>query len=317
MKQIVFTVLKVSVSLAVVWYVVAKLGYQQIVDSLAAATVVHVLIAAGLFVVSGILGALQWKMLLATRNVQLPVWPAIKFTFIGMFFNNFFLGMVAGDAVKITVLKSHGYAPSGGISATFLDRFAGLLAMMGFAVAGSFMLLRKGLEQSSDITSAVIALFVAAGVFVGIFLLIVSRRLQRFTERVLATLRLGFAVRILRALSIEFSHRRVLLPVGIISTFIQLLRICVHIFCGISLGIVSAANMQYFFIFVPLLAIIMLAPLPFGIKELGGANLFILAGFSQQAIVMEFLAAFVGIVSSGIGALFFITNRRKLALRNS
>jgi hypothetical protein len=86
---------------------------------------------------------------------------------------------------------------------------------------------------------------------------------------------------------------------------------------GASLGLVSAANFQYFFIFVPLLATVMIIPLPLFVREALGGALFAMAGFPQhRAFVMSFLASLVGLAGSLPGAAMFVIGRRSDSAEN-
>ncbi len=89
-----------------------------------------------------------------------------------------------------------------------------------------------------------------------------------------------------------------------------MLRIIVHIFCAAALGVLTVENYHYFFIFVPIVAMLMTIPFPFGVKESIGGTLFALAGFVPSAAwVMEMLASIVGLTAALPGALFFVTHR--------
>ena len=64
--------------------------------------------------------------LLKNRGIPLKFWNAFRLYFIGLFFNNFIMGGIVGDAVKVASLKSRQGKGMAGLAATFLDRFAGL-----------------------------------------------------------------------------------------------------------------------------------------------------------------------------------------------
>ena len=75
-------------------------------------------------------------------------WGAV-FVFV---FNNFVFGGIIGDATRVASIHLEEKKGRAGLAATFLDRFVGLLAMCGFAVAGSaVLLLTKGAHQGEKI----------------------------------------------------------------------------------------------------------------------------------------------------------------------
>jgi hypothetical protein len=109
---------------------------------------------------------------------------------------------------------------------------------------------------------------------------------------------------------IEAQDYKLLASVSALAILTQFLRIGVHILTAASLGLLTAANFQYFFIFVPIIAMIMTVPLPFGAREAFGGALFALAGFPQDAaFIMGFLASLIGIAVSSLGGIFFVAGK--------
>jgi hypothetical protein len=65
----------------------------------------------------------------------------------------------------------------------------------------------------------------------------------------------------------------------------------------------------FFFIFIPLIALFMIIPLPFGIRETIGGSLFSLTGIPvQSAFIMQFMATFIGVIGSLWGGIEFLLN---------
>ncbi|MDD5675834.1 MAG: hypothetical protein PHC61_16810, partial [Chitinivibrionales bacterium] len=109
---------------------------------------------------------------------------------------------------------------------------------------------------------------------------------------------------------IETKDVHIILPVVLISVVVQVMRIGVHILCGGALGLLGNANILYFFILVPVTAMLMVLPLPFGVRESVGGALFAYAGFPlQAAVVMGFLSSLVGIGGGCIGGILFVFDK--------
>jgi hypothetical protein len=236
-----------------------------------------------------------------------------------MFFSNFIFGMAAADAIRITYLKLDTSSGKAGFAATFLDRFAGLIAMLAFAVAGSVLLIKQKAIESRSLDIALIALMVTFGLLMALFCLIVSSRFQKMFFSLIsrsflpAALKQGIAT-LTAEVILEAHDRHVILPVAVLSMVIQILRIGGNIACAAALGLLTSGNVHYFFIFVPMLAMLMIVPLPFGVREGIGGALFMLAGFAPQAaFIMGFLTSIVGIIVSIPGAFFFIVKPRSRA----
>jgi hypothetical protein len=162
-------------------------------------------------------------------------------------------------------------------------------------------------------TLAIVALFVTFFCFGGALLFLMSKKMQAAAYLLIDKIPLkkkDALKKILDETIIETHDMHILLPVGVLSTVVQFMRIGVHILCAGALGLLSAANIHYFFIFVPILAMMMVVPLPFGIRESVGGTLFAFAGFQvHAAIVMGFLATLVGSVASLVGGILFVMNK--------
>lgn len=298
--------------LVVVW-LIRKLGWNQIVTIVSKAEPLWLIAALVVFVISIFLGVIQWRILLKNRGIPLPLGRAIRLYFVGMFFNNFVFGGIVGDALKVVSIKSQDGKGLAGLAATFLDRFAGLWAMCGFAVAGSIVLLRRGIDLNGKTETAVLALFVTFILFAGLMILLVSKPLQNLLFKFVDTVPVLRKTRIREVISemlIEAHDMHLLGSVATLSILIQFLRIGVHAMTAASLGLLSISNFQYFFIFVPVIAMLMTVPLPLGVRETVGGALFAFAGFpTEAAFVMGFLASIVGLVASALGGIFFIAEK--------
>ena len=108
---------------------------------------------------------------------------------------------------------------------------------------------------------------------------------------------------------LDRDHLPLMARIGMLSLLIQTLRISTHIFSAAAFGILTAHNIVYFFIFVPLIALFMIVPLPFGIRETIGGYLFSLTGIpNQAAFLMQFMATIIGVAGSLWGGIEFLIN---------
>ncbi len=317
MKHFLSTLAKLVVTAGILWYIVYKLGWDDIAATLRHARLDWILVTALLFLVSNCIGAYQWQILLKNKGIDLSYWKSTRMYFIGMFFSNFVFGMAAADAVRVTYLKLGNSSAKSGFAATFLDRFAGLVAMLGFAAVGSVFLLKQKAIENKSLDIALVALFAVFGALLCLLVLIISSRFQRIFFSLLAKapvpakVRDGVAV-IAREVILEVHDRHLILPVALLSLVIQLLRIGGNITGAASLDLLTPANAHYFFIFVPMLAMLMIVPLPFGVREGVGGALYMLAGFQPKAaFIMGFLTSIVGIIVTLPGAFLFIAKQKR------
>jgi len=312
-RKIVFFITKLLVTAVIIAVLIRNLGWSAIVSTVSGANPLWLLAGAVVFLISGWLGVVQWRMILENRGLSLPFWRVFKLYFVGMFFNNFIMGGIVGDAVKVASIHSRDGKGMTGFAATFLDRFAGLWALCGFAVIGSFILLSRGMLTHGNIGTAVIALFCAFVLFAGIMLFLVSKPLQTLffsvTDRI--SLCRKFKVKeIVSEVLIEARDFKLMSSVALLALLTQFLRIGSNILIAASLGLVTAANFQYFFIFIPIIAMLITVPLPFGAREAFGGVLFSMAGFQRDAaFIMGFLATIIAIAVSSLGGIFFVTEK--------
>jgi len=308
--------LKFAVTALVIVILVGKLGWRDIISTVMQADMRWLMAAMGIFLISGILGVVQWKILLKNRGIPLSFFRAFRLYFIGMFFNNFIFGGIVGDAVKVASIRSQNGKGMAGLAATFLDRFAGLWAMCGFAIFGSIILLKQGFIADRRIGLAMGAVFVTFVAFAGILMFLVAKPLQNLFFSLVDRLPVKGKERIKGIVSemlIEAHDRHLLVSISLLSIGIQFLRITVHIVTAGALGLLTGGSYHYFLIFVPIIAMLMTIPLPFGVREAAGGALFALAGFpADAAFVLNFLTSLIGISASILGGVFFVTGKVNL-----
>ena len=109
------------------------------------------------------LGAWQWQRLLQGLEIPFRYGRALNLYFVGLFFNNFLIGSLGGDIVKIYSISRQERRGREGLAATFVDRFAGFFLMALFAILSSLYLiltpLIRGHEVNTDILNYITIIF--------------------------------------------------------------------------------------------------------------------------------------------------------------
>jgi glycosyltransferase 2 family protein len=304
------TIAKLLVTSAVIYYVIHKLGWNNIVEKCSQVNGTYALCGLMACVVSIVLGAFQWHLLLHRKDLHITFRETFELYFIGMFFNN--IGTVAGDTIKVAYIKRRHSLGKVGFAATFLDRFAGLLALSAYAGAGCIVLLFKGGIHNPTVFFLVRLVAVLVVVFGAGLAFLTMRRLRRAVLTIVNKLPLPkkeFINDLIAVTGLDINHLSLIVSLAFLSIVIQGLRISTHIFSAAAFGILTPDNLVYFFIFIPLIALLMIVPLPFGIRETFGGHLFALTGIQQQAaFLMQFMATFLGVVGSLWGGVEFLIN---------
>jgi uncharacterized protein (TIRG00374 family) len=315
-RSLLITVLKLVITLVVLWYIGKKIHWAELHQAFNYPNILWFGAAMLLFALSGVVGAVQWRLLLRNRGIDVALRRAVTLYFMGMFFNNFMLGSAAADAVKVAYVKLDGQSGKAGLAATFLDRFAGLMALLGIALGGIGMLLVSRAETLLRITTVLVLVGCVLAVFTIASTILISRRIRKRVVAIFERVSLPgmrFVISLLEQAAVNQQDKRSVVQVLMLSLVIQLLRVGVHVCSGAMLGVLSASSVHYFLIFVPVLALLMIVPLPFGIVQGVEGSLFSLAGFNQGALVIGFIATAASICASLPGGLFFIVTRARTA----
>ena len=136
-KKITIPILKIIVSTGLILFLFYKLGFKNVLTQIESANLFWFLLGIVIFTVSNLLGSVQWHLLLKASNINLQLQKVISFYFTGLFFNNFLVGYIGGDAVRIYDVSKFSGRNSHAISAVFFDRFIGFAVLTTMALGAA------------------------------------------------------------------------------------------------------------------------------------------------------------------------------------
>lgn len=309
--------IKILLSFALFAYVVAKVSPGDILATIRPADGRLLAAAAGLFLMSNIIGSWIWARLLRAQGVPIPYRKAASYYFVGLFFNNFLPSNVGGDITRISDASKHAEHVSHVFSATLMDRLIGVLAMALVAVLASFAAIDR-FHLYAIYTAIVITFFIALGLFFSIFNRTVLKAFE-WPFRVLGARTIERGIRrLMDDLHGYRSHGKVLVAAFAASLIVQVSRILVHYVVGLALGVRAAVG--YYFLFVPALAAMVSLPISLnglGIREGAGVVLFQMAGMTkEQAFTVPFLTYLISVSISLLGGLIFVSRQPRRALQD-
>ena len=265
--------------------------------------------------ISNFLGAFQWMLLLVTQGVSMRYKELLRIYFVGLFFNNFLPGNVGGDVKRIYDIRVEGGHKLGaGVSATLFDRVFGLFFLNGLAMAVGLLFFIWDPKQSWLLVPP----FTIFAAFCVLFAALFSRRLGRIFEQLLA--RYFPSTFVERFIGLRnrfhlFRNKKLWLQVTLISAVVQTLRVSVHWFCALSIGL--HVSVSWYFYFIPLVAMVSALPISvggFGPREWLAQYLFSRIGVGTlEAVLVQFLATGVNLAVSLYGGLIFLFRRKKIA----
>jgi len=188
-----------------------------------------------------------------------------------------------------------------------MDRLIGTLALAGLALLTTLPAIDR--FHLSLIYLALLAFFALS---VALVWAIFHPVLLPAIGRVLARVGLGGLSPHLDDLAVRLQgfrdRRRLMIGLLAVATVVQLARVAVHVLVARALGI--RVPLSYFFLFVPLLAVIVSLPISLngiGVREGAGIVLFGLAGVDRTpAFMLQFTTYLVAVAVSLLGALAFL-----------
>ncbi len=310
MKRALSTILKLAVSAGLLYYLLARSDLGEFAGVVTGASGMYLVAAVLFFVLSNVLGALQWHLLLKAQQLPIHFRQSLIFYWIGVFFNNVLLGNIGGDALRIYDIRRLTGEGTGGAAATFMDRFIGLFSTCSLALVAYFMVaeVRAG-------GKLVIVLFPIWLALVVLLCMGLSRHvgwfLERLAKRVLPE-RVSGLLGDLRLSIVVYRHRPgLLLCVWVVSLSVQACRILVYWVAGLAVGM--EVSLVFYVAFQPVAAIIAALPISIGglgVRENVLVELFSSVGAPESlAFAMSLLGYAAGIVASLLGGVAFVLRR--------
>lgn len=99
----------------------------------------YLALLATLSVVLNLVSAAKWGLILRARGISVS-WMRLNVLYlIGKFFNNFMPSMVGGDITRVLLLGRHINSQSKSAASVFVERFTGVMALVGLAFLFALM----------------------------------------------------------------------------------------------------------------------------------------------------------------------------------
>ena len=233
----------------------------------------------------------------------------LKLYYVGLFFNNFMPGNVGGDVKKVYDIRMQGGQDTvgAGLTATAFDRLYGLFFVTLFALAMGALFFGHDEAQRAFLWPSVWIFLGFCGLFAGLC----SRRLGNLCcllmSKFLPERIQGRVIHMFNRFR-DFRSLKLWIQISLLSAVTQSLRILVHYFCGIAVGV--DLSISWYFYYIPLVAIVSALPISiggFGPREFLAQSLFARAGVaSLESVVIQLLAYFVSLLLSLFGAFAFL-----------
>jgi uncharacterized membrane protein YbhN (UPF0104 family) len=319
-KGALFLAFKMLLSVAMMTFLFSRIPFASVTAVLRQASPAWLWAACTVLVASNLLGSWQWNQLLSAVGIRIPFWKVCSYYHVGLFFNNFLPANIGGDIARVADASRYEGSTATAFSTVLMDRLVGTVALAGLALVTTLPAIDR--FHLSLAYLALIGFFVLS---VTLIWAVFHPRLLPTLERMLARVGLGGLkphLDDLAARLADFRDQRGLITrVVSLATVVQVARIAVHVLVARALGL--SIPLAYFFLFVPLLAVIISLPISLngiGVREGAGIVLFGLIGVGRTAaFALQFTTYLIAVAVSLLGGLVFLVRlpRRRARSRQS
>ncbi|MGD2103519.1 MAG: lysylphosphatidylglycerol synthase transmembrane domain-containing protein [Anaerolineae bacterium] len=245
----------------------------------------YLLAAFLLFVLSLVIRAYRWILLLRGLDLTIPFGRLVRLYFIGQFFSSFLPTQFGGDVMRAVELTEDTDA-SAAVGTVLLDRMTGLLVLLAMGLA-ALPFIASQMERWLTILLVVVE---ASGLVLGALILEgrVLRRLTGWLPRMVSLVGEGPLAKTYAAVTgcgWPAVSRALLVSVGF-----NVVNIMINWLCGRAVGV--GVGLGYFFAATPVLSVSGMIPSVggWGVREAVSAALFTPAGTEENVAIALGLA---------------------------
>ena len=282
LKDKLITAIKAMISLGLMGYLFYRflsdpLDRAALINSLTQANYWYLLLAQGLFIFAIFTNAVKWQVLLKAQGIPVPLGPLTSYTFIGVFFNNFLPANVGGDVIRGVGLARYTDRGADSAVSVIVDRIIGLLGYMFSAVIAALIAVnvifsgRLGTESVDETLLRnlaqveVVAVIGLIGILAA-FAIMLSHRLRELFGRLFALNFLKPLAPLYQKISGAFGAYRYQYRALLIAFLLGIANIVLTSLVDIAIlaGLGAAVPAIYVFLFNPIIAVILIAPISIG-----------------------------------------------------
>ena len=303
-KRIVVLLLKIFVFFVIYVYLFQKFDFSYLIDNLFKINLswfyLSLIFAFAMYLVAG----LRWKNVIDSMGEHLTLSSSVKIFFVGMFFSQFLLASIGGDAIRIWLAtrKSLGFRIS--FNSTFVDRLAGLATITIFMMF-SFPAYYKVVSDQLALTSLI---FLVISSILGIFVVLIFDKLPLLSR--IRYFQSSFGKISLDARKVFLSIKNNLIVIGLSVVVLSLT--CMVVFTmGHALG--QSLPILDYFIMIPPVMFITILPISLGGWGLREGAMVIAFGFlgmkGETAILLSVWFGIVLIIAALPGGFLWLFSK--------
>lgn len=299
-------IIRIIFSVALFVLIFRTVNLHEVVEVFKSANLWLLLPALGLQILSALIAAVRWHMIMRELSFgkKLPFY--IRSYFKGTFFNQALPTSIGGDALRVLETAKVGGGKREAFYGVFIDRIVGLLGLLLLNLA-AISINPIFLEKNPVVHYAIISM--AAFGFFGILILVMVGNLDWLTRSKITKLAHDLSHRVRKV----YRSGRTIATQLALSIVIHLLSMTAVYFIGLSMGL-DYGLLVYMVVVPPviLLTIIPVSLAGWGVRETGMIGLFLLIGAQKATILsVSLIYGLTLIAASAPGMYFFLIGKKQ------
>lgn len=309
MKKWLSVLIKVAISVALIWFLLDKVDLVQVQARLLAMDPMWLAAAVVAMAVQIGICVLRWHAVMVAIDAVLNMLKTAQLFFIGTFFNQTLPSSVGGDAVRIYKAYKEGLSISGAVNGVMLDRVATVLALVLLVGAMMPFFLPKLAMANAEVMQLSILALVAVALGGVIFLMALDRLPARLHQWRLVR-GLGQLAADTRSLFLHPLHATKALTWSVLGH--ANLSVAVYF---LARGLDLEVSVIDCLVLVPPVMLVTTLPISiagWGVRELAMVQGFALIGVAEEGgLVLSLLFGFVILATSLPGGLVWLMTGQK------
>ena len=303
--------LKIGVSLALLIYVIRMVDWKTAGDLIQRAHPGWIALAVGLLTLERVISVYKWHLLLKRQHTSLSFWRLFVIHYIGGFWGLVLPSSVGADIVRGYYLSKSTANLSLTVTSMVVDRLMAGIALVSMGGVGAWM---KG--ASLGWPHIRLCLTGLLGGFVLALALFSYAPFLRWIDRHLfqrgARIRAVSTLRRWTLACLEYRHYPGTLGACFgLSILMQAVRVLVFYVIALTFGI--TVSVLYYFLFIPLITVLIMLPVSFsgiGLREGSFVAFFALIGVpASESFIISFTVSVLTILATAVGGLFYMVDR--------
>ncbi len=309
MKQI----LKIILSVSLLCIIAFKIDWAKLFENLGKLEMSFIFLSASLYVIDRVIGSINWKILLKAKGINISLKESFSFISVGMFFGLFLPSTLGGEIARFYDFSKYSSKPVDTFSSILIEKISGIFSLSIialFSITLFYSFINMNIKVGTVflfLSLAAIIIFLASGLFQKMTSFFFNKE-NRFINKMNKAF---FSIR-------EYKNNKGSLAVVVLLTFIiQLIRIMINYLNSKAMGM--DIPIHFFFIYIPLSIIIMMAPIFFagiGVRE--GVYLYFFCPLgltSENAVLLGWLGFLFPVCFAILGGIIFLFRKDKNLLQ--